>query len=284
MPLWREPDGYRCRHSESSVESVDMIRPTVPRLFLAALSLWCAAAHYMAAQDHAGQYSQADIDRGAGVYRANCEFCHGASGDAVSTVSLRSGKFRRAVTDEDLRGLIAAGIPGTAMPPHKFQDTELTGIVAFIRVMREERAGTIGEGDARGGRKIFESKGECTSCHRVNGQGSRLGPDLSDIGLTRSGNALQQSLLDPTASMLPMNRSVRAVTKDGKVITGRRLNEDTFSVQLIDPQEQLISLAKAELKQYEVIRTSAMKSYGGSLSEQEIRDVVAYLLSLKGGI
>jgi len=261
-----------------------MIRATAPRLLRVALSLWCAAAHYMAAQDHVGQYSQADIDRGAGIYVANCEFCHGASGDAIANVSLRSGKFRRASSDEDLRRLIAAGIPGTAMPPHKFQDGELTGIVAYVRAMREQRAGTAGDGDARRGREVFEAKGECASCHRVNGQGSRLAPDLSDIGLTRSGNALQRSLLDPTASMLPMNRSVWAVKKDGKVITGRRLNEDTFSVQLIDTQEQLISLEKAELKQYEVIRTSSMKSYRGKLSEQELNDVVAYLLSLKGGM
>ncbi len=82
--------------------------------------------------------------------------------------------------------------------------------------------------------------------------------------------------------MLPVNRSVRAVTRDGKIITGRRLNEDTYTVQIIDDQEQLVSLEKADLRDYTVIKTSSMPSYKEKLSSQEQADVVAYLLSLKG--
>ena len=244
-----------------------------------AVVLWCVAA---AAQDHAGQYSQADIERGSRLYGANCAFCHGANGNAISSVDLRSGKFRKAASDEDLARLITTGVPGTAMPPHKFQDAELTGIVAYIRSMRDSHAATVAVGDARRGREIFAGKGACMSCHRVNGQGSRMAPDLSDIGTVRSARALEESLLDPTASMLPMNRSVRGVTRDGKVVTGRRLNEDTFSVQLIDADEHLVSLAKADLKEYTVIKTSAMPSYRTKLSTAELGDLVAYLLTLDG--
>ena len=143
-----------------------------------AVVLWCVAA---AAQDHAGQYSQADIERGSRLYGANCAFCHGANGNAISNVDLRSGKFRKAASDEDLARLITTGVPGTAMPPHKFQDAELTGIVAYIRSMRDSHAATVAVGDARRGREIFAGKGACMSCHRVNGQGSRMAPDLSDM-------------------------------------------------------------------------------------------------------
>jgi len=244
-----------------------------------AVVLWCVAA---AAQDHAGQYSQADIERGSRLYGANCAFCHGANGNAISSVDLRSGKFRKAASDEDLARLITTGVPGTAMPPHKFQDAELTGIVAYIRSMRDSHAATVAVGDARRGREIFAGKGACLSCHRVNGQGSRMAPDLSDIGTVRSARALEESLLDPTASMLPMNRSVRGVTRDGKVVTGRRLNEDTYSVQLIDADEHLVSLAKADLMEYTVIKTSAMPSYRTKLSTAELGDLVAYLLTLDG--
>jgi cytochrome c oxidase cbb3-type subunit III len=256
-----------------------MLRRTVSPFLQASLALWCVA---VAAQDHVGQYSQADIERGSRLYGANCAFCHGASGNAVPNVDLRSGKFRRATSDEDLGRLITAGVPGTAMPPHKFQDAELTGIVAYIRAMRDVHATNVAVGDARRGKEIFTGKGACMTCHRVNGQGSRLAPDLSDIGMVRSANALQESLLDPTASMLPINRSVRAVTRDGKVITGRRLNEDTYSVQLIDTAERLVSLDKADLKEYAVIKTSSMPSYRGKLNAQELADVVSYLLTLDG--
>jgi putative heme-binding domain-containing protein len=109
-----------------------------------------------------------------------------------------------------------------------------------------------------------------------------VAPDLSDIGAIRAPEALEKSLIDPTSSMLPVNRSVRAVTRDGKVITGRRLNEDTYTVQLIDANERLISLIKADLREFVVLKTSSMPSYKDKLSRSELDDVVAYLRTLKG--
>ena len=240
------------------------------------------AVEPVAAQEHAGQYSQAEIELGSRLYGANCAICHGPNGDSVPTVDLRSGKFRKAVSDEDLARLITTGVPGTAMPPHRFQSAELTGIVAYVRNMRTVNAAVVAVGDARRGKVVFEGAGVCRNCHRVDGQGSRVAPDLSDIGLVRSADALQRSLVDPTANMRPINRPVHAVTKGGKVIDGRRLNEDTYSVQLIDSQERLVSLTKADLKEYTVSKTSLMPSYQGKLSAQELSDVVAYLLTLKG--
>ena len=82
--------------------------------------------------------------------------------------------------------------------------------------------------------------------------------------------------------MLPLNRTIHAVTKDGKVITGRRLNEDTYTVQLIDAQEHLVSLDKSDLREFTILKTSGMPSYKDKLSAKDVADLVAYLLSLKG--
>ena len=95
-------------------------------------------------------------------------------------------------------------------------------------------------------------------------------------------DALETSLLDPDAEILPQNRTVQAVTKDGATVTGRLLNHDTFSVQLIDSKEHLVSLNKASLREYTILKTSAMPSYRETLSRQELEDVIAYLLLLKG--
>ena len=135
-------------------------------------------------------------------------------------------------------------------------------------------------GDLTRGRALVDSKG-CLRCHRIDGQGSRVAPDLSDIGAVRSAGSLQRSLLDPTSQMMPINRPVRAVTRDGKTITGRRLNEDTYTVQLIDDQERLLSLTKADLREYTVLTTSTMPAYK-DLSAGELADLLAYLLSLQG--
>jgi putative heme-binding domain-containing protein len=234
------------------------------------------------AQDHGGQYSQADIQYGAALYTAQCARCHGATGDQIGGVNLRSGQFRRASTDDELRFLLTTGVPGTAMPAFKFDSSEMTGVVAYIRNMRDYDMKSVAIGDAARGQTLFDGKGACAGCHRVNGKGSRKAPNLSDVGSLRPAGALQQSMIDPTGSMLPQNRSIRAVTRDGKVVTGRRLNEDTYNVVLIDEQERLVALAKSDLRQYEVLKTSPMPSYKDKLTAAEMADLLAYLLSLKG--
>src|SRR5690606_3623785 len=98
--------------------------------------------------------------------------------------------------------------------------------------------------------------------------GPRVAPDLSDIGAARTPLALQRALLEPTAVMLPINRPVRITMKDGRTITGRRLNEDTFTVQVIDAQERLLSLEKKDIKAMDVQTTSPMPSFNGRLTPE----------------
>ena len=243
--------------------------------------VFLGAAPLLMAQEHVGPYSQADVEIGFNLYNANCITCHGANGDSVPGVNLRANQFRRASSDSDLNRIIQTGVPGTAMPPGRYNTAELAGLVGYIRSMREFDTKPV-TGDATHGQTIFEEKGNCIGCHRVNGKGSRVAPDLSDIGAIRAPEALERSLIDPSAGMLPVNRSIRAVARDGKVITGRRLNEDTYTVQLIDSQEKLISLVKADLREYTVLKTSPMPSYKDKLTARELDDVVAYLRTLKG--
>jgi putative heme-binding domain-containing protein len=251
------------------------------RLVLTAIS-WVGAAGLVAGQEHVGQYSQAQVETGFHLYNTNCITCHGPDGDGIAGINLRKGQFRRVASDADLNGLIQTGIPGTAMPSGRYTTSDLACLVAYIRAMHRFDAAASGKGDAERGEAIFEGKGACATCHRVYGRGSRVAPDLSDIGAIRAPDALLRSLADPNGAMLPVNRSVRAVADDGKVITGRRLNEDTYTIQLIDTEEHLVSLTKADLREYTVLRTSAMPLYKDRLSAGELDDLVAYLRTLKG--
>jgi putative heme-binding domain-containing protein len=228
-----------------------------------------------------GDYAQADIAYGSQLYDAQCTTCHGANGDGVGGVDLRSGRFRNAVTDQDLVRVITNGLQGTGMQAFKFDPGELAGIVAFLRNMTTFDRGSVKPGDAGRGRATFEGKGGCLRCHRVGAQGARVAPDLSDVGALRGPASLQRSLTSPSSQMMPINRPVRAVTRDGTVITGRRLNEDTYTVQLLDDQERLVSLTKADLREYTILTASPMPAYT-NLSPDELADLVAYLLSLKG--
>lgn len=251
-------------------------------LVLTAIFSLCAAATAAAqlTQDHPGQYSQVEIDAGAGVYRSQCSQCHGPNGDQVTGIDLRRAQFRRAVTDEDLAAVITTGIVQTGMPPFALQPAELIGVIAYIRAGFDSSA-DVKIGNAARGRTIFAGKGSCGSCHRLNGQGPRTAPDLSDVGMARSPAAMQRTLLNPNSGMLPINRPVRIVTNDGRTITGRRLNEDTKTVQLIDSEERLVSIAKRDLRSFVVETTSPMPSYASRFTADEIADVVAYLLTLR---
>ena len=250
-------------------------------ILAAAAVLVAVGAATPAAQDH-GQYTQAEIDAGSKVYNRQCASCHGPNGDQVSGIDLRRQQFRRASSDEDLARVITTGVASAGMPPFALQPAELTGVVAFIRAGFDLTAKPVRVGAATRGRTVVEGKGGCIACHRINGVGSRVAPDLSDIGVARNVEALHRSLTDPTSGMMPINRPVRITMKDGRTISGRRLNEDTFTVQLIDDKERLHSLTKSDMRTYVVETTSPMPAYAGKLTDAEIADVIAYLLTLRG--
>jgi len=235
---------------------------------------------------HDSQYSDADIAYGAALYASRCVTCHGTQGDAIGGVNLRSGTFRNAVIDRDLERFIRTGSPA-GMPAFTLDAAEMSGIVAYLRNMNAFDTApvkTAKAGDVARGREIFNGKGACASCHRVGPTGSIVAPNLSDIGAARSAGSIQRSLIDPTSQMMPVNRPVRVVGNDGAVVNGRRLNEDTYSLQILDEVGNLRSFLKADLKEFRISMTSPMPSYKSILSGDELADVLAYLLSLKGQI
>jgi quinoprotein glucose dehydrogenase len=166
----------------------------------------------------------------------------------------------------------------------RLDPAEVRSLVAFIRSGLDANAAStdLSQASVSRGRTLFESKGNCLSCHRVNDRGHDAGPDLTEIGRARTPAALQRSLTDPTGSMLPINRPVRAVTRTGSVVKGRRLNEDSYTVQILTEEGRLVSLVKSELREWSVADTSPMPSYKESLTPDEMADLIAYLSSLKG--
>jgi len=229
------------------------------------------------------EYTPGDVQDGQRLFAVSCAICHGPEGDAVPGVDLGHGKFKRASSDGELIPIIEKGIPGTAMPPGNFNDFQAGTIVAYLRSMAASVAVSASiPGDAARGKAIFEGKGNCLNCHRVQGRGSRIGPELTDIGALRRAVQLEQSILDPDAEILPQNRFLRVVTKDGNTVTGRLLNQDAWTIELFDSKERLVTFQKTNVKEYSFIDKSSMPSYKGKLSTQELADLVGYLTSLKG--
>lgn len=256
------------------------------RPFLGAAASVALVAALSAQTTPQNQQRQADhfvIETGARLYAGQCSVCHGTNGDLINGVDLRAGRFLTVRSDEDLTRLLATGRPAAGMPSFvALHSDEVAAIIAYIRSNFDASSEGVTIGNAARGAAIFDGKGGCTTCHRVNGRGAYSATDLTEIGTVRTPASLQRALVDPGQAILPANRSVRAVTRDGRTIRGRRVNEDTYTIQLIDEQSRLVSLTKAELRSLEAVPTSSMPSFQNTLTSDERADVIAYLLSLKG--
>jgi putative heme-binding domain-containing protein len=224
----------------------------------------------------------ADVEDGQRLYLGACTNCHGPDGDAVPGVNLGRGQFRRASSDAELADIIRRGIPGTAMPPGNYSARQASLIVAYLRSMATTDSKATATGDPIRGKALFEGRGECRTCHQVQGHGSRLGPDLTDIGRLRRVSELEQALVDPPSEVRPQNRTARVVTRDGATITGRLLHHDTFTLLLLDSQEQLRTFDKSDLREITIIKSNPKTSYRGRFTPQELADIVGYLMTLKG--
>jgi len=135
-------------------------------------------------------------------------------------------------------------------------------------------------GDPARGKAVVQSGG-CLDCHRIGDRGSHAGPDLTELGSRRTPDRLRQALVDPDEEVLPENRYVRLVAKDGTVVTGRLLNQDAMSVQLITTKDELKSYLRASLREFAIVQKGLMPSVRGKLTDQQVADVVAYLSTLK---
>jgi putative heme-binding domain-containing protein len=244
--------------------------------WIVAFGLALAGASLVAQHDTAS-----DIEDGGRVFQNTCANCHGPDGDQIAGIDLGRGQFRRPMSDQDLAQIIRTGIPGTPMPASNFSEEQAAHIVSYLRSVAASKRSETAVGDLSRGHALFEGKGTCVTCHRVNGNGSRLGPDLTNVGQLRRSVDLQRSLLDPDAEILGQNRFYRVVGKDGVTTTGRLLNLDTFTVQMLDSREQLRSFVKSDLREHGFIEKSPMPSYKDKLTAQELADLVSYLVSLK---
>jgi putative heme-binding domain-containing protein len=241
----------------------------------------------------AAAQDKADIAAGKLLFQGMCTECHGESGAGGDAPSLNRAKLQHAPTDAALVNIVQNGIPNTAMPRvRRFTDGETKQLVAYIRSLGRV-ANTKVPGEARKGADLYRNLG-CASCHIVNGQGGNLGPDLTEIGFMRGPSSLRQSVVDP-AAVLPKGvlqvpsrgyaeyLPLRIVTKEGGEVRGIRVNEDTFTIQVRDQAGKFYSLRKADLELLEKqTGKSLMPSFAARLTEPELNDLVAYLVSLQG--
>ena len=232
-------------------------------------------------------------------FRANCAFCHGlgARGGGRGPDLTRAQK-KHGNADADLFRTINEGVPGTAMPPNGatqqgvgMTEEEIWQVISYIRSV-QVKTDARAEGDAARGKQLFYGAAACSTCHMVEGKGGRLGPDLSGTGLARSSDYIVESIRNPSRrlaqgiseAMKEFSQEYETVSvtdERGQKFQGVVLNEDNFTLQMLDTREQLHLFEKDKLKAYEKSRESLMPKYGEKqLPDKDLRDIVAYLLSV----
>ncbi len=225
----------------------------------------------------------ADLKRGDRLFLGQCARCHGPKGEGGLGAILARPRLRHAPDDESLFRVIREGVWGTEMPG-AFTSTsrEIWQLAAYVRSLGHLATETL-PGDPRRGQETYRTKGNCGQCHIVSGQGASVGPELTDIGARRNAAYLRAALLQPEAAVPEGFLQVRVVTKNGRRITGIRLGEDTFTIQLTDLNGRTYSFLKQDLKDLQRdFGKSPMPSYQGVLAAAELDDLIAYLASLRG--
>jgi cytochrome c oxidase cbb3-type subunit 3 len=245
----------------------------------------------VAAQDPEAP-SDHDLERGRIHYIASCARCHGVQGGGGEGPPLARARLPRAPDDATLTRLVADGIPGTAMSETWWlSEAEVQQLVAFVRSLGRTTPGSESlSGDPARGRSLYE-RARCSRCHTIGGFGTSRGPDLTLVGLRRGADYLREAILDPAAALprgltaMPSDFSdylmVRVVDSDGTEFNGMRVNEYSYSIQLRDGRGNVRSFYKPALREVQKqFDRSLMRSYREAFTDDEIDDLVVYLMSL----
>jgi len=239
------------------------------------------------------------VKAGEYEFRINCALCHGlgARGGGRGPDLTRAQK-KYAHSDAEMFQVISNGIPGTAMPANGtngqgvgMTDEEIWQIIAYIRSV-EVKAPATPLGNAAHGKELFYGDANCSLCHVIAGKGGRLGPELTSVGGSRTRESIIDSVRNPSRRLawglteatkeFPQEyETITVVTPDGKEIKGVTLNEDSFSVQMMDSSEKIYLLEKDKLRSFQKSRESMMPKYNPDiLSDKDLEDIVAYLISV----
>ena len=257
------------------------------RMFPAVVVTWLLSAAILPAQTAPGKnpfegHPDA-ILAGMGGYRVRCADCHGTDGRGVRGPDITQ-VWNTGRSDEGLFKTIRSGVPGSEMPAFiapRTSDREIWQMLAYLKTLAAPAAPEPPRGNAENGAKLFRTL--CVACHTVNGNGGRLGPDLSRIGIARSRDVLLARIRRGSEDFRAGFEPVTVTTADGAPIQGVKKNEDLFSVQIMDTRERIQGYEKDKVKSVENGRKSAMPVFGPDrLSDSDLDDLLRYLMTLRG--
>jgi len=215
---------------------------------------------------------------GGALYGARCATCHGADAKGIVAPDLTL-LWATDVEDQRVFQTVREGVPGSIMPSSEAPDNELWSIVSYLRSISTVALEIDPNADIQRGEALFNST--CSTCHRVNGQGESMGPDLSRVARIRSKDLLASAIRDPSALISSRYKPITLVLNDGSRVRGTLKSEDAFSIQIMNSEQQLRGYRISQLQ--EIIREtdSLMPVFAiKDLSEDDLNNILGYLANI----
>jgi PQQ-dependent dehydrogenase (methanol/ethanol family) len=166
------------------------------------------------------------------------------------------------------------------MPAFDLPTDELDALAALVHSLNAPAAEGPLPGDAKAGERFFFGKGQCTSCHMVQGRGSATGPDLSNAGARLTVEEIRESLLEPGARAAAGYELVSVQLRDGHSLRGFIRSRSNFDLHLQDLQGNIHALTKGQVERIEAERGSPMPPLHAS--PEELSNLIAYVARLTG--
>jgi len=138
-------------------------------------------------------------------------------------------------------------------------------------------------GNATAGRQVFFERPEasCVRCHKVGAEGGEVGPVLDGIGAKQTREYLLESIVYPNKNIAPGFESVLITMKDGTLYAGIVKRETNTELEINSPEDGILKLKKSEIKEREKGLSAMLPDLDKILSRKDLRDLVAFLASLK---
>ncbi len=142
----------------------------------------------------------------------------------------------------------------------------------------------ISGGDAKVGERLFMTKTElsCVRCHKVGDTGGDVGPPLHEIGKTKDQRYLLESIVAPDAKLAQNYETIVVLTDDEQIYTGILREENDKLLKLMTAEGRIVSIETSRIAARRKGKSSMPEDTLKFMTRRELRDIVAYLSSLKG--
>ncbi|MBI4905397.1 MAG: PQQ-binding-like beta-propeller repeat protein [Acidobacteria bacterium] len=215
------------------------------------------------------------------VYAKLCAGCHGddAHGSQQGPGLAGSASVRRR-NAQNLRNVILKGIPNSGMPPFDLPATTVDALAAMIVSLNASAAESTFPGDPAAGKALFLGQAKCNSCHMVHGEGSPIGPDLSNIARELTVDQLKQALTDPSARIAPGYGLVSLQLKDGGKLRGFARNRTGYDIAVQDLKGAFHPMGLDRVASVTDEKASLMPPV--KVAGNDMQNLLAFLGGLKG--